>query len=71
MGRVLAVGPAVQMDGWALAGVDVGVAQDAEQAVAVLRAAPSDLALVIVAASLEHPVADYLSPGVLLAVLPE
>ncbi len=72
MGTVIAVGPAVQVAGWALAGADVRPAETDEQAQQVWGALPSDVSLLVVAESVSRAVHDRpLPPGALTVVLPE
>lgn len=72
MGSVIAVGPAVQMGGWALAGAEVRPAETDAQARQVWDGLPSDVTLLIVAADVAEAVAGRPGPATaLLAVLPE
>ncbi|MGA7688577.1 MAG: hypothetical protein WCA29_05025 [Jiangellales bacterium] len=71
MGRVVAIGPAVQVAGWALAGVDVRPAETPADARTRWTALGDEVSLVIVAAPMAEAVAGLPSPtGALVAVLP-
>ena len=70
MGAVIAVGPAVQVGGWSLAGVDVRPAEDAAQALAVWDGLPSDTSLLILGADVAEAVRGRRGPpGALMVVL--
>jgi hypothetical protein len=71
MGTVVAIGPAVQVAGWALAGVDVRPAENAADARTRWAALGEQVSLVIVAAPTAEAVAGLPGPpGALVAVLP-
>jgi hypothetical protein len=67
---VIAVGPAVQMAGWALAGVDVRPAETPAQATDVWDCLPPGTGLLIVAAEVAEAVQGRAAPpGALTLVL--
>ena len=71
MGLVLALGPSVQMAGWALAGVEVRTVSSPAQLAAATADLPDDLAVVVTTPELSAALrARPLPPTVLLAVLP-
>jgi hypothetical protein len=71
MGSVVAVGPAVQMLGWSLVGVDVREAESVEEAAAHLRSLPSECSLLLLSAGVEQARAQAPPPpDTLVAVLP-
>lgn len=71
MGSVVAVGPAVQMLGWSLVGVDVRPAESVEEAAAHLRALSADCGLLLLAADVQDARAQAPPPpDTLVAVLP-
>ena len=71
MGSVVAVGPAVQMLGWSLVGVDVRAAESVEEAVGHLRGLTADCTLLILAADVEPARRQAVPPpDTLVAVLP-
>lgn len=70
MGTVIAVGPAVQVGGWALAGVDVRPAETPQQARAVWDDLPAHASLLIVSADVADATAGRPAPpGALTVVL--
>lgn len=69
MGRVIAVGPAVEVSGWALAGVDVRPAESPEQARAVADDLPADVALLIISADVAEATAGRSTPAGALTVV--
>lgn len=71
MGTVIAVGPAVQVAGWALAGADVRPADTDAQAQQVWDGLPSDVGLLVLTESVARAVQDRpVPPGALTVVLP-
>ncbi len=71
MGCVVAVGPAVQMLGWSLVGVDVRPAESVEEALVHLRGLSPDCTLLILAADVEPARWQVAPPAdTLVAVLP-
>lgn len=71
MGDVVAVGPAVRMLGWALAGVDVRAAESATEAESVLAGLGPGCSLLLLAPSVAEATATVtLPPDTLVAVLP-
>jgi vacuolar-type H+-ATPase subunit F/Vma7 len=71
MGTVVAIGPAVQVAGWALAGVDVRPARTLADARERWAALADDVTLVIVSADTAEAVAGVPGPlNALVAVLP-
>jgi len=72
VGTVIAIGPAVQVAGWALAGADVRSADTTEQAHQVWDALPGDVSLLVLTQSVARAVQDRpVPPGALTVVLPE
>lgn len=72
MGSVIAIGPAVQVGGWALAGAEVRPAETDAQARQVWADLPTDVRLLLVSADAARAVAGRpRPPHALLAVLPE
>jgi hypothetical protein len=71
MGAIVAVGPAVRMLGWSLAGVDVHAAESVEDAAAVLAHIGEDCSLLLLAPSVADAAARVALPrDTLVAVLP-
>ena len=71
MGAVVAVGPAVRMLGWALAGVDVRAAESVNEAATVLAGIDADCSLLLLAPSVADATARVTLPhDTLVAVLP-
>lgn len=71
MGSVVAVGPAVQMLGWSLVGVDVRRAESVEEAAAQLRSLSADCSLLLLASAVEAATEKApVPPDTLVAVLP-
>jgi vacuolar-type H+-ATPase subunit F/Vma7 len=71
VGSVVAVGPAVQMLGWGLAGVDVRPAESSEQARAALADLAADCSLLIVAPTVAGALSGLPLPAdTVVAVLP-
>lgn len=71
MGRAVAVGPAVRMAGWALAGVEVRVAATAAETRTALDHLPADLTLLLVTEHVAEALGEGALPeGTLVAVLP-
>lgn len=70
MAAVIAVGPAVEMGGWALVGVDVRPAETPAQATDVWDSLPPETGLLIVAAEVAEAVRGRAAPsGALTLVL--
>lgn len=71
MGAIVAVGPAVRMLGWSLAGVHVQAAESVEEATAVLARIGEDCSLLLLAPSVADAAARVALPrDTLVAVLP-
>jgi hypothetical protein len=71
MGTVVAVGPAVRMLGWALAGADVHPAESVEEAATVLARVGHDCSLLLLAPSVAPAMSRVtLGRDTLVAVLP-
>ena len=71
MGSVVAVGPAVQMLGWSLVGVDVRAAESVDEAAAQLRDLSTDCSLLLLSAAVADARAQASPPpDTLVAVLP-
>jgi hypothetical protein len=71
MGAVVAVGPAVRMLGWSLAGVDVRPAESAEEAETVLRGISPSCSLLLLAPAVARAATRVALPhDTLVAVLP-
>jgi hypothetical protein len=71
MGAVVAVGPAVRMLGWSLAGVEVRAAESVEEAAAALAHIDSDCSLLLLAPSVADATARVALPrDTLVTVLP-
>ena len=67
---MIAVGPAVQVAGWALAGADVRPADTAAQAHQVWDALPDEVSLLVLAESVARAVQGRpVPPGALTVVL--
>lgn len=70
MGAVIAIGPAVQVGGWSLAGVDVRPAEDTAQALAIWDGLPPETSLLILGADVAEAVRGRDGPpGALTVVL--
>jgi len=71
MAAVVAVGPAVRMLGWALAGVDVRPAESTQEAATVLARIDADCGLLLLAPSIADAKDRVALPhDTLVAVLP-
>jgi hypothetical protein len=71
MGAVVAVGPAVRMLGWSLAGVEVRAAESAEEAETVLARIGAECSLLLLAPAVAGAATRVALPhDTLVAVLP-